>query len=104
MNVQEYCSHAQSELSGWRAKILKAAAGFDEAPCGDKDKFLSSINDLHIIIEEMNDRIEELRNECSTTWWSEEEKTTPGFEQLDNRWEEFWKSITPAEGPMVIPY
>ena len=104
MNVQEYCTHARSELSNWRAKVSGAAAKLDAAPCEDKEKLLSRINDLHMIIEEMGDRIEELRNECSSRWQGEEEKITLGFEQLDRSWEEVWKSITPAEGPMVVPY
>jgi hypothetical protein len=37
----------------------------DELSGGEKDKFHSNIEDLHMLIAEMDDRIEEIRKNCT---------------------------------------
>jgi hypothetical protein len=37
----------------------------DELPGGEKEKFLPNIEDLHMLIAEMDDRINQIRKNCS---------------------------------------
>jgi hypothetical protein len=37
----------------------------EELPGGAKEKFISNIEDLHILIAEMDDRIDQIRQNCT---------------------------------------
>ena len=40
----------------------------DKISTGDKEKVVPEVNELHIILEELGDRIEKLKKECPTSW------------------------------------
>ena len=58
--VQNYCDSLVIELSGWKAKIYDVVRKMDKLSSGDKEKVNSQVNDLHILIEELEDRIDRL--------------------------------------------
>ena len=64
MELQDYCRNVQEELSGLKAKIYDVMHRLDEADTGDKGNIVSQVNDLHIIVEELGDRISKLGREC----------------------------------------
>jgi len=55
----------EAELSAWKANVYDIVRKMEELPHGDRDKFLPNIEDLHILIAEMDDRIEQIRENCS---------------------------------------
>jgi predicted nuclease with TOPRIM domain len=67
MEFDSYCDNRAAELSGWRDKLDEALAKFDEASCSDKAKLVPQLNDLHMIKEELEERIERLETACLTT-------------------------------------
>jgi hypothetical protein len=68
MDVESYCDNLTIELTGWKAKIYDIMRKLDKLPSGDKGKILGNVNDLHVLVEEMDDRIERLRNQCPSDW------------------------------------
>jgi len=68
MDVESYCDNLIIELTGWKAKIYDIMRKLDKLPSGDKAKILGNVNDLHVLIEELEDRIDRLRNECPSDW------------------------------------
>ena len=68
MDVESYCDNVIIELTGWKAKIYDIMRKLDKLPSGDKGKILGNVNDLHVLVEEMDDRIERLRNQCPSDW------------------------------------
>ena len=68
MDVESYCDNVAIELAGWKAKIYDIMRKLDKLPSGDKGKLLGNINDLHVLVEEIEDRIDRLRNQCPSDW------------------------------------
>jgi hypothetical protein len=68
MDVESYCDNLTIELTEWKAKIYDITRKLDKLPSGDKGKILGHVNDLHMLVEEIEDRIERLRNQCPSDW------------------------------------
>ncbi len=68
MDLQSYCDNIAIELTGWKLKLTDIVRRLDDLPSGDKEKVISEVNDMHILSEEFNDRIERLTRECSLQW------------------------------------
>lgn len=68
MEVQDYCENMAGELTTWKAKVYDTVRRIDKMPTGDKAKLMDQVNDLHILIEEIDDRIGRLKSECPVNW------------------------------------
>jgi hypothetical protein len=55
----------EAELTAWKANVYDIVRKMDELPGGDREKFHPNIEDLHILIAEMEDRIDVIRKNCS---------------------------------------
>ena len=55
----------EMELTGWKAIIYDITRRMEKLPGGEKEKILPNIEDLHILIEEMDDRIDHIRETCA---------------------------------------
>ena len=55
----------EMELTAWKAIIYDIARKMEKLPGSDKAKVLPNIEDLHILVEEMDVRIEEIREKCT---------------------------------------
>lgn len=97
MEVQAYCFGLQAELTGWKAKVYDVVRKFDRRSTGDKDKVAHEIRDLHMIIEELTDRIERLQRECPTQWEPDKIELESRFTVLKNKWEDVWEDVSPGD-------
>ena len=68
MDVKSYCDSLTIELTGWKAKVYDIVRRLDKLPSGDKEKVIPQVNDLHTLIEELDDRIGRLKNQCRRLW------------------------------------
>jgi len=59
------CKAMEMELAAWKATIYDVARKMDKMPGGIKGNFLPNIEDLHILVEELDQRIEDIRANCS---------------------------------------
>ena len=64
LTVRNCCKTMEMELTGWKAIIYDITRKMDKLPGGEKEKILPNIEDLHILIEEMDDRIDQIRETC----------------------------------------
>nr|QIV52798.1 hypothetical protein [uncultured bacterium] len=55
----------EMELTGWKAIVYDIARKMEKLPGGEKEKILTSINDLHILVEELDERIDQIRENCT---------------------------------------
>jgi hypothetical protein len=55
----------ESELTAWKAIIYDIVRKMDKLPGGSKEKFLPHIEDLHIMVEELDQRIDDIRENCT---------------------------------------
>lgn len=77
MDLKDYCRNVDMELSQWQEKLHTVVSKMDSMPTSAKQRMYEEVNDLHILLTEMDDRIERLRTECSISWQPEEDEATP---------------------------
>jgi len=65
MKAKNCCKTMEMELTGWKAIVYDIARKMDTLPGGEKEKVRPNIEDLHILIAEMDDRIDQIRANCT---------------------------------------
>jgi hypothetical protein len=65
MKAFDCCKTMEAELSAWKAILYDITRKMDKLPGGAKEKILSNIEDLHILVEELDERVENIRQNCS---------------------------------------
>jgi hypothetical protein len=65
MRTRNCCKTMEMELAGWKASVYDIARKMEQLPGGEKEKVHQNIQDLHILIADMDDRIEQIRNTCA---------------------------------------
>jgi hypothetical protein len=55
----------EMELTAWKAIVYDIVRKMEKLPSGEKEKILPNIEDIHILIEEMDARIEQIRATCT---------------------------------------
>ena len=96
MDIKDYCSKLQNELTVWKAKVYDAVRKFDKTSSGDKEKVVPYINDIHIIIEELNERIEWLDRECPTEYEPHKAELQTRFNELKTKWDDVLAAASPT--------
>lgn len=97
MDVQSYCDSLNIELTGWKAKVDDVVRKLDKVSSGDKEKVVPMVNELHMITEELGDRIERLQKECPTHWEPEKIELENKFSQLKIKWDEVSQNIAAGD-------
>ncbi len=97
MDVEDYCKNVAFELSEWKARIDDIVGKFDRTATGDKSPVISYVNDLHMFLDDLSQRIDALQNECPIAWSREEFEKAPREFHFQKEWKERWQDISPAE-------
>jgi hypothetical protein len=74
MASKHFCTNIGEELEVWSNKLHKLSGKIDLMPSIDKYKLLPHIEELHIIMTEMDDRLCAMMTECPTVEPLEEEE------------------------------
>jgi hypothetical protein len=96
MDVLDYCKGMEMELTAWKAKLYDLTRKVDKLSSGDKQRMLGSVEDLHIIVTEFEDRIETLRNECPTEWSPQKKDMDESHVNMRSKYEETMAEIGKA--------
>ena len=64
MKAKNCCKTMEMELTGWKAIVYDITRKIEKLSGGEKEKIFPHISDLHILIEEMDARIDEIRDNC----------------------------------------
>lgn len=67
-SMPSYCDNLVTELGGWKAKVNDIVTKMDRVSSGDKEKVIDQVRDLHMFVEELENRIEGLNAECPKDW------------------------------------
>jgi predicted nuclease with TOPRIM domain len=97
MDVKSYCDSLVVELTGWKAKVYDVVRKLDKMSSGDKEKVVSQVRELHVFIEELDDRIEKLKRECPIEWQPEKIELEGKFTGLKTKWESVWQNVSPGD-------
>jgi len=55
----------EAELTAWKANVYDIVRKMEELGGGAREKVLPNIEDLHMLIAEMDDRIDQIRDNCT---------------------------------------
>jgi hypothetical protein len=96
-DVHSYCDNVVTELSAWKAKAYDVVRRFDKLSSGDKAKLSDQVNDLHIYIEELENRIARLRKECPTDWKADHIEMETKFGHLKGAFNDINANFSPGD-------
>jgi len=102
MDVMDYCKGMETELTAWKAKLYDLMRKVDHLGTAEKEKVLPNVEDLHIFLTEMSDRIEQLKNECPTEWSPQKKEIEEGHVDMRSKYEETLEYIG-KYSPVSIP-
>jgi predicted nuclease with TOPRIM domain len=93
MEVKDYCGNVVTELTGWKARMYDVVRQLDKKSTGEKEKFAPQINEIHMIIEELCERIEKLQKECPTEWKPDEKEINARVAKLKDKMKDVWDPL-----------
>ena len=96
-DVQNYCDNVVAELSVWKAKIYDVVRKIDKLSSGDKAKVGDQVNDLHMFIEELENRIDRLRRECPMDWKPDQIEMESKFDHLKGKYNDIHANFSPGD-------
>ena len=65
MKARNCCKTMEAELTAWKANVYDIVRAMETLPGGERAKILPNIEDLHILIVEMDERIDQIRENCT---------------------------------------
>jgi hypothetical protein len=68
MDVKQYCNDRGAELSIWKKELHDVLNTVETLPARDKELASPQIAGLRTLIEDINVKIEKLKNECPLDW------------------------------------
>lgn len=93
MNVQDYCNNVELELSCWKLKLEEVDKKIQAVPSINKYKMLGNIESLHIVLTELEDRINELRTSCPTEWNPVREDLSSSIKKFESEVDSVQKAL-----------
>ena len=102
MDVQDFCKGMEVEMTAWKAKLYDVMRKVDKLGSAEKEKVLANIEDLHMFLEEMSDRVETLKTECPSDWSPVKKDIEEGTTDMRGKYEETMEYIGQAS-PVSIP-
>ena len=96
MDVKDYCKGMETEMTAWKAKLYDVMRKVDKLGSADKEKVLPNITDLHMLLEEMTDRVETLKTECPSDWSPDKKQIEEGSVNMRGKYEETMEYIGKA--------
>ena len=102
MDVQDYCKAMNMELTVWKAKMYDAMRRMDKLGSAGKEKILSNVEDLHMLLAQMEDRISQLEKECPTEWSPVKSEIDEAHVDMRSKYEDTMDAIGKA-APVSVP-
>lgn len=91
MTANDFCTSLSLELSAWRDNVDDVLKKFEHVHGPEKARILGNVEDLQIVVEEFNQRIEQLKETCSINGFDDiateranDEKARPNVRDIDH--------------------
>ena len=89
-------------MTAWKAKLYDVMRKVDNLGSAEKEKVLPNIEDLHMLLEEMSDRVEKLKTECPSDWSPIKKDIEDGSSNMRGKYEETMDYIGKG-APVSVP-
>lgn len=96
MDVMDFCQAIESETTAWKAKLYDVMRKVDKMGSAEREKMLSNIQDLHILLDDMSNRVNQLRTECPSDWSPIKTEVEKGSVDMRSKYEETMEKIGKA--------
>ena len=96
MDVKDFCKGMETEMTAWKAKLYDVMRKIDSLGSAEKEKVLPNIEDLHMYLEEMSDRVESLKTECPSDWSPMKQEIDQGSVDMRGKYDETMEYIGKA--------
>lgn len=97
MEFENYCDNLARELKGWRAKFDDVVRKFDKVSTGDKSNVYPHVNELHMILEEFEDRIRQVQSSCAVGREPEKFEFDEKFSGFRPIYRDIWQNVSPGD-------
>jgi predicted RNase H-like nuclease (RuvC/YqgF family) len=97
MELEQYCDNFAAELTGWRHKFGEVVRKFDQTATGDKSNVYQHINELHMILEEFEERIRELKASCAAGVEPNKFEVEGKFTGFRPIYRDVWQDVSPGD-------
>ncbi len=98
MDVRDYCSKMDRQLSGWKAYIDQVIQAADRLPTGERKALTPMIERLQPLVSAIDAELELLKTSCPADW-------EPQRRSLDERLRELHRTLKrlseKAKGPLI---
>jgi len=88
METKDYCKYVDMELTVWKAKLYDVISKIEKLPTGDKQRMHEQVNGLHIVMADLDDRIDKLRTECPLEWRPDQKEIQVRLSELSSRYKD----------------
>jgi hypothetical protein len=102
MDVKDYCGAMGTELTAWKAKMYDVIRKVDKLGTAERDKILPNVEDIHILIEDMASRIDQLNRECPAEWSPEKKAIDDAHINVRSKFDSTMEFIGKA-APVSVP-
>ena len=102
MDVKDFCGGLEQELVAWKAKLFDVVAKADKLKSADKERVLGNFNDMKMIVQDLEDKIQQLKTECPSDWSPQKKAIDQGHVNMRSKYEDTLDFIGKAS-PVSIP-
>ncbi len=102
MDVNDYCSGLEMELTAWKAKLFDTITRADSLGSAEKQRVLGNIGDLKILVADMEAKIGTLKTECPSDWGPQKKEIEGASLNMRSKYEETMDYLGKAS-PVSIP-
>jgi hypothetical protein len=102
MNAKDYCNSMASELTAWKAKLYDIISKTDKMGTAEKDKVWTYFNEMKIIIQDIEEKVDSLRTECPSDWSPQKKAIEDAHVDVRSKYEETMDYIGRA-APVSVP-
>jgi predicted nuclease with TOPRIM domain len=93
MDVQSYCDNAGIELTRWKAQLYEIVRRLEKLSAEEREPISGQMQELHTIVDQLSDRINELQTECPTEWEPQKGEIEGKISQLQDKWKQMWEKL-----------
>lgn len=102
MDVKDFCQAMESEMFSWKAKLYDTMRKVEKLGTAEKEKILHNVQDLNMLLDDMEGRVEQLRTECPSDWSPMKQEIEKGATDMRGKYDETLNAIGQA-APYSVP-
>ena len=90
MDAKSYCDSVRIELTQWKAKLYDVIRKTESLSADNTSKVGPTVDELNGIVDDLNDRIDLLSQECPAEWGGQKDEIDGKISKLNDGWKKVW--------------